>query len=239
MLSAVADVVPITHIDHAVSARPRVAITFDDAYQGAVTAAVDELVARNLPATIFVAPGRLNGHVFWWDALGDATRELDARLRDHALTELAGADERVRAWAATSGIVARDNLPAYARAASSAELATAAARPGITLGSHTWSHPNLTRLAAPDLQQELVRSLQWVRTEFATRAVSWLAYPYGLESEIVRAAALAAGYDGALRIDGGWQRGPLESPFARPRLNVGAGMSVHGLRARVCGAWSG
>jgi hypothetical protein len=56
MLSSVADVVPLASIDAATSARPRVAITFDDAYQGAVTAGVDELVARALPATIFVAP---------------------------------------------------------------------------------------------------------------------------------------------------------------------------------------
>jgi putative NADH-flavin reductase len=34
--------------------RPRVAITFDDAYRGAATAGVDELSMRGMPATIFV-----------------------------------------------------------------------------------------------------------------------------------------------------------------------------------------
>jgi peptidoglycan/xylan/chitin deacetylase (PgdA/CDA1 family) len=175
--------------------------------------------------------------VFWWDALGDATRELDARVRDHALNALAGTDERVRAWAASAGVVARDNLPAYARAASTTELAAAAKRPGISIGSHTWSHPNLTRLSPADLAHEMTRSLHWVRSECGSSCVSWLAYPYGLESRNVREAAASAGYAGAVRIDGGWQRGAPESAFARPRLNVGAGMSVYGLRARVCGSW--
>ena len=46
-------------IEHAWSpdaARPRVAITFDDAYRGAVTVGIPELVRRGLPATVFVAP---------------------------------------------------------------------------------------------------------------------------------------------------------------------------------------
>ena len=237
MLSAVADVVPLARLDEAQPARPRVAITFDDAYHGAVTVAVEELVARNLPATIFVAPGRLNGHVFWWDALGDATRELDPRVRDHALTELAGADERVRAWANETRIVARDNLPPYARASSIADLLQAAKRPGITIGSHTWSHPNLTRLSRDELAKELSDSLAWVRAQFGSSALPWLAYPYGLESPAVRDAAATAGYVAGVRIDGGWHRGALRAPFARPRLNVGSGMSVYGLRARVLGAW--
>jgi hypothetical protein len=47
--------------------RPRVAITFDDAYRGTVTAGVSELVSRGLPATIFVVPAFVGGGAFWWD----------------------------------------------------------------------------------------------------------------------------------------------------------------------------
>lgn len=237
LIAAVADVRPLSELDATRGSKPRVAITFDDAYHGAVTAAVDELVARNLPATIFVAPGRLNGHVFWWDALADATRELDGRVRDYALTTLAGAEERVRPWAAATGVVARDNLPAYARAASLDDLVRASQRPRITIGSHTWSHPNLTRLSANEVRDELTRSLQWVQAQFGSSAVPWLAYPYGLESAAVRNAAAAANYTSAVRIDGGWQTRMDVSPFARPRLNVGAGLTLDGFRARLLGAW--
>src|SRR3989454_12415715 len=38
------------------SHRPRVAITFDDAYRGATVMGVEELTKRGLPATLFVVP---------------------------------------------------------------------------------------------------------------------------------------------------------------------------------------
>ncbi len=41
------------------SRRPRVAVTFDDAYRGAVTIAQDELTRHGFPSTLFVAPGLL------------------------------------------------------------------------------------------------------------------------------------------------------------------------------------
>lgn len=60
------DVVPLTAIFNAkeTHGRPRAAITFDDAYRGAVTAGVAELVERDMPATIFVAPGFVGGNSF-------------------------------------------------------------------------------------------------------------------------------------------------------------------------------
>lgn len=232
-----ADVTPLTRLDETGSGRPRIAITFDDAYHGAVTAGFDELVARDLPATVFVAPGRLDGHTFWWDALADASGELDARVRQHALDVLAGDDDRVREWAVGERRPFNSALPQYARAATRATLARAAQRPGITVGSHTWSHANLARLDADALSAELTRPLAWLRGEYADRAIPWLAYPYGLESPEARRAAHAAGYSAALRIDGGWHRASEASPFARPRLNVPAGLSVRGLMARVMGTF--
>ncbi len=236
MLREVADVAPLAELDGAGDGRPRIAITFDDAYRGAVTAGVKELRARALPATIFVAPGRLDGHVFWWDALAHTRDALDPAVRSHALDALSGIDERVRAWAAESGVASRDDVPAYARAASVAELAAAADTPGITLGSHTWSHPNLARLADPALAAELTRPRDWLREHFGDRVLDWIAYPYGLDSPDVHRAAKNAGYSAALRITGGWHAAHEVAPHARPRLNVGAGMSVAGLQARVLGS---
>jgi peptidoglycan/xylan/chitin deacetylase (PgdA/CDA1 family) len=235
-LAAEADVVPLDRIDEPGGERPRVAITIDDAYRGATTEGVRELAARSLPATIFVAPGRLNNHVFWWDALLYGSGKLDDKLRGHALHKLGGADERVRAWATRVGIPARDHLPAYAQTATAGELAAALRFEGITLGSHTWSHPNLASLGGAELATEMCRSREWLRAEFGERAVNWLAYPYGLESPQVRAAAAAASYAGALCIDGGWHHASDVSPFARPRFSVGSRMSVDGLRLRLQGA---
>jgi peptidoglycan/xylan/chitin deacetylase (PgdA/CDA1 family) len=236
VLAAEADVVPLNRIDEPGDGRPRVAITIDDAYRGAVNEGVRELAARSLPATIFVAPGRLNNHVFWWDALLYRSAELDGQVRDYALHKLGGADERVRAWAAQQGIPAHDELPAYAQSATNAELAAALKFPGITLGSHTWSHPNLASLGILDVVTEVRRSRDWLRKEFGEKVIDWLAYPYGLESVDARVAAADASYAGAVGMGGGWHRAADVSPFARPRFSIGSGLSVNGLRARLQGA---
>jgi peptidoglycan/xylan/chitin deacetylase (PgdA/CDA1 family) len=236
VLMAEADVVGLDRIDEPVGGRPRVAITIDDAYRGAVNAGVRELAMRELPATIFVAPGRLNNHVFWWDALLYGSGKLDDKLRNHALHKLGGQDERVRAWAARAGIPARDQLPAYAQSATADELATALRHHGITLGSHTWSHPNLASLGILEVAAEVGRSREWLRAEFGERVIDWLAYPYGLESPQTRAAVADASYAGALCIGGGWHRAAEVSQFARPRFSIGAGLTVAGLRLRLQGA---
>jgi peptidoglycan/xylan/chitin deacetylase (PgdA/CDA1 family) len=235
-LAAETEVVPLDRIDEPGNGRPRVAITIDDAYRGAVTVGVHELAARSLPATIFVAPGRLNNHVFWWDALLSGRGEPDQDVRNHALHKLGGVDERVRAWAASEGLAACDELPAYAQTATRAELATALRFAGLTLGSHTWSHPNLASLDIPEISSEVRRSREWLRSEFGERAIDWLAYPYGLESAQARVAVADASYAGALCIDGGWHRAADVSRFARPRFSVGAGLTVAGLRMRLQGA---
>jgi len=236
LLVAEADVAPLDRIDEPGDGRPRVAITFDDAYSGAVNEGVRELAKRNLPATIFVAPGRLNGHVFWWDALSHENEALDASVRHHALHELAGSDERVRAWAAGAALPISDIQPPYARAATRDELAAALAFPGITVGSHTWSHRNLAALDVSDVDAEVSDSREWLRAEFGDKAVDWLAYPYGLDSSEVHRCVARASYVGALRIDGGWHSPTDVSPFARPRFSIGSRLSVAGLRARLNGA---
>jgi peptidoglycan/xylan/chitin deacetylase (PgdA/CDA1 family) len=239
VLAAVADVAPLERIDETGNGRPRVAITFDDGYSGAVKEGVLELSTRGLPATIFIAPGRLNGHVFWWDALSHRSLALEEKIRLHALHSLGGSDERVRSWAARMKLESSDALPAYAQTATMADLHEAVAVPGITVGSHSWSHANLARLRSPEITIELEHSRDWLRAEFGEKSIPWLAYPYGLESDQARHAAANASYAGALRIGGGWHS-PSDVPaLARPRLSVSGNLSLAGFRARLLGAiWS-
>jgi peptidoglycan/xylan/chitin deacetylase (PgdA/CDA1 family) len=236
VLADLTDVAPLDQIDEPGDGRPRVAITFDDAYRGAVCEGVQELVARSLPATIFVAPARLNGHVFWWDALSTSSARVDENVMNHALHALAGSDERVRSWADDLGLPSSDAVPAYAQTASTVELRVATQYPGITVGSHTWSHANLASLTSAGVAAEIERAREWLRTEFGEKTVPWLAYPYGLDCPEVHRAAVRASYTGALRIGGGWHRATDVSAFARPRLNVSRGLSLEGFRARVFGS---
>lgn len=236
VLAEVADVAPLDDIDEMGDGRPRVAITFDDAYRGAVREGVRELAKHRMPATIFVAPGRLNGHVFWWDALSHDALEPRSAVREYAIRALGGVDERVRAWASNSSTPSSDSLPEFARTATINELGEATEHSGITVGSHTWSHASLASLSPEDIAAEVVHSRDWLGDRFADRAIPWLAYPYGLDSAAAHLVLANASYRGALRIVGGWH-GPREfSPFSRPRLNVPAGLSAEGLRSRLLGA---
>ncbi len=212
--------------------RPRVAITFDDAYRGTVTAGVSELVSRGLPATIFVVPAFVGGGAFWWDDVLPLVQDDAAAFRERALDEFAGRDEAIRAWAAAR--IPPQPLPQHAVAATEAQLGDASAHRGITLGSHTWSHPNLTRLDRETVARELTRSLEWLRRRFAS-VVPWLAYPYGLVSLDIGRAAAEAGYRGAFGISGGWLPRTNPDAFNLPRLNVPAGVSLHGFTLRLGG----
>jgi peptidoglycan/xylan/chitin deacetylase (PgdA/CDA1 family) len=216
------------------TARPRAVITFDDAYRGAVTAAVDELARRGLPATIFVAPAFVGAHSFWWDTLGGAGGRTVESIRDHALHELKGDDRAVREWARSSGF-SRRAVPEHARPASENELRDAARHAGIALASHTWSHRNLTRLAETEVDAELQTSLSWLRARFDD-VVAWLAYPYGAADPAVQERVAAAGYDGAVLGSGGWllpER--LRNRYAIRRMNVSSEFSLDGFTLRTSG----
>ena len=230
------DVVPIDEIfeDSSRSTRPRVVITFDDAYAGCLTAGVDELRKRGMPATIFTAPSLL-GLTPWWDTLAEPpTGIIPDDVRDRALTELRGQQEAVVRSAAAAPREAhqRSLLPLIG---TEPQLADAAATPGITLGSHTWSHPNLCALEESEIQTELTRPLEWLQSRFDS-VVPWLSYPYGFFNGTVARVAANAGYRGAFRIDGGWLPPQARRQLhALPRLGVPFGLSLSGFRLRLAG----
>jgi peptidoglycan/xylan/chitin deacetylase (PgdA/CDA1 family) len=213
--------------------RPRAVITFDDACRGAVTAGVAELKRRGLPATIFVAPGLLGRGPFWWDQIADDSGAVPPAAREHALRVLAGRADAVIEWARAERRPVRD-VPSHQHAATETELADAASSGLITFGGHSWSHPNLSVLAADDLIRELVRPLAWLRDRFVN-VVPWLAYPYGRHTRAVEQAAEVAGYDGALLIDGGVASIQWPARYRVPRINIAAGVTLHGFEMRTAG----
>jgi peptidoglycan/xylan/chitin deacetylase (PgdA/CDA1 family) len=94
---------------------------------------------------------------------------------------------------------------------------------GVEIGSHSCSHPRLTRLAAPALARELRESRS--RIEAETGSCRLLAYPYGDQDERVQRAARDAGYEAAFALPG--RRRPL-NPLALPRADL---YRKHGLAA--------
>lgn len=214
--------------------RPRVAITFDDAYVGAVTIALEELRARALPSVCFVSPGFLDGATFWWDVLADHEGELSPADRSHVLAQLNGLNERARDWARSSGRTIRD-MPPVRTAASVDDLRRAGER-GMRLGAHTWSHPALPTLDSAAMHDELRRSLRWLVETFRENATPWLAYPYGLCSPSVISAAKSVGYEGALlSVGGSFAPASDVDRFAVPRLTVPASISDASFQLWVLG----
>lgn len=219
--------------------RPRAAVTFDDAYRGALRLALPALAERGLPATVFVPPGLLGGAGFWWDLLADADGGgLPPAVRERALGAERG---RPALDGAAAAAPSRDHEPATAE-----ELARALALPGMEAASHTWSHPNLTALDDADLMGELERPRAWLRAHAPGAAVDHLSFPYGLWDERVARAAAEAGYRYLYRVEGGVAE-PRDArrsadgsaddctPAVLPRVNIPAGVTVRGFDLRAAG----
>jgi len=235
------DIVPLTELSKtpAATGRPRAAITFDDAYAGTLTAGIEELARRRVPATVFVPPAFVGGRSFWWDELAEGLAgELPSDLRDHCLNELAGDEEPIRQWAASQGLARAAGLPPWACAGTEDDLRRAAAEPGVSFGSHSWSHVNLAAVDPGRRRDELIRSKAWLESRFPQAYVPWLSYPYGIESAETRAAAGEAGYAASVRVTGGRFRPGAAPVQALPRLNVPAGLSVAGFALRAAGLLS-
>jgi peptidoglycan/xylan/chitin deacetylase (PgdA/CDA1 family) len=229
-------VVDLANIRDAIGSgtRPRAAITFDDAYKGALSLGLPELAARGMPATMFVAPRILGSTGCWWDMLASPDGSgLSRALRDQAIEALQGKSDAIFEWARSQGIVL-PALPSFASIATEDELLEAARTYGIRLAPHSWTHCNLAYLTAENHRVELETPLLWLRERFE-RVLPWLAYPYGLFAPGTALAARTAGYVGALKIDGGWIHRPTLSSFVLPRFNVNADLTADGFILRASG----
>jgi peptidoglycan/xylan/chitin deacetylase (PgdA/CDA1 family) len=180
-----------------------------------------------------VAPALLGRAAMWWDLLADSDRGLPPGVRTHALGALRGEHDRIVAWAERVGLPRRAPSERL-RIASLEELRAVATRPEVSIGLHTWSHPNLAALDANETSEEIERCRRWLM-EHVGQVRPWLAYPYGLHTDLTTLAARDAGLAMALRVDGGMLRGLPESPFRIPRLNVPSGLSDRGFTLRTSG----
>jgi peptidoglycan/xylan/chitin deacetylase (PgdA/CDA1 family) len=92
----------------------------------------------------------------------------------------------------------------------------AIAQQGFEIGSHTETHPHLTRLDDDDLARELQASRERVEAEIGAPC-AWLAYPFGDYDARVMAATRSAGYSAGFAL-----AAPIGnfSPYAIPRVGL-------------------
>lgn len=182
-----------------------VALTFDDGYADFNTGVVPELVARGFPATLFVTTDFIDGKMWMWpDILRWALDESQAKEwaspdgRRFRLEE-----QRVQAWHAAADHVMQlpsyEKMPFVTAFCRSLEV-SAPAQPTpefrpltwqdlrqmpalVTIGSHTVSHPILSRLDAGQVAHELTFSKQRIEQEL-NREIAGFCYPYGMPGHV-------------------------------------------------------
>jgi peptidoglycan/xylan/chitin deacetylase (PgdA/CDA1 family) len=209
-------------------ARPRAAITFDDAYIGVLRHALPALRVRRLPSTIYVASGFAESpRPFWWDVLATRAAGLDRiGLRDRH----AGVQEAILLATGLSD-AAIDLSEDYVSADWS--LLRAVLDADLTIGSHSVSHPMLSHMEPDRLRDELVESRTAIHRQLRVTPRS-IAYPYGDVSPAVSQASMEAGYDAAFTIAGGLLRF-RDDMFTLPRLNIPSRMPLSAFATAASG----
>ncbi len=157
--------------------RPGVLLTFDDGLANNVLNALPVLEAFNAPAVFFVSTRHVVEPRNWLSA----TRAM------------------ARAGWSREDAVPADAAVDYYDGMSVDQLAACAAHPLITIGSHTVSHPFLSRCNARELAFELVES-KHVLEEITGQVVDLFAYPTGDYNRQVAEATRSAGYRAAFAV---------------------------------------
>ena len=219
LVAARYDVVPLDLLVDRIRAHRSVkglaAITFDDAYHGALAHAWPVLHGAGLPATLFVPSRAIDrGTPFWWDQSPAAGTMQDMRdvwidgLQGDAALIGPALDQTRAAW-----------LPMDRRPAEWSAICRAHAE-GLALGMHSVTHRNLRTLDDRELCREVAEN-RWALADRCGADASMFSYPYGLHDARVRAAVRRAGAAGAVTLDFG-RNDAWADPWALRRVNVPA-----------------
>ena len=196
-----------------------VAITFDDGYRSVYEYAAPLLEERGMTATVLLVTDVVgNGALVW-------VNELNFFLNVHpALTRAAlrswlplgpsaTAPEFIHAAMVNYDAAVVDQTLTFLRTAAGVDKAERETRlyvdwnecaemmrQGISFGSHTATHPNLTRLTPAAQRHEIGLAHDIVRSRLGSCAA--FAYPFGLRNERALDSALAVGHSVILEVGG-------------------------------------
>lgn len=228
------------------SSEPALTVTFDDGYRGLFTEAFPILQKYQIPATIFVTVESIeSGEVAWYDRIFLALKvapgnslELDLDSPVHfSFNSL-----EARMQAAVEIISRLRSFSPKLRARCCADLESKVRLPeddlrdrmltwdqirtmlrgGVSFGSHTMTHPVVSRLSRAELEWEILESRRILEDRLQS-SVRHFAFPFGKEEECGEAAisTLArAGFRSAATTEWGLNT-PSTDPFRLRRVQIG------------------
>lgn len=194
----------------------RIALTFDDGLVNNLLYALPVLEEEQVPASFFVSTPQLMGRsILWPDLLSQWAKtetQLDY-LGQHFYRSSHGTFRSVKGELLTDALMKLPNEellvwmeatehkcgPAHSqyeaewRIMNGQELQQLAKSPLVEIGSHGISHAAFTVLTEEALTRELRESKTYLEKTIG-KAVSSVAFPFGLYNEAVLAQAEAAGY---------------------------------------------
>jgi peptidoglycan/xylan/chitin deacetylase (PgdA/CDA1 family) len=201
------------------------AITIDDGYRDSYEIAFPLLRHYGVPATVYVVTEFTEGRIWLWtDKMRYLTSRA---VSQEATTTIDGAPVRIALWDKRSRMAAAERLntalkrlddqakeEAIVRVAATLGASLPETPPdeyaaidwrqaremdanGVEIGSHTVTHPILTRIDDRRLEWELKESRARLEARLKRR-IEHFCYPNGDYDERVRSAVAQAGYDSAV-----------------------------------------
>ncbi|MDZ4773585.1 MAG: polysaccharide deacetylase family protein [Planctomycetota bacterium] len=199
------------------SARPLAAVTFDDGYDDNATIAAPILEALDLHATFFLVHDFVvHEHALWFDRAAVALNAIGEDLA--AIEHLKSLEPSARDLFIDELEKRAGNRPIRANAPMSRRQARGLLRAGHEIGSHTLTHPILTRVSDVHLEAEVVRSKSALEA-WLDHPIDGFCYPNGDHDERVRHVARSAGYRWACSTAPGRNQSPLDA-FDVQRIDV-------------------
>jgi peptidoglycan/xylan/chitin deacetylase (PgdA/CDA1 family) len=102
---------------------------------------------------------------------------------------------------------------------------------GVTIGSHTRTHPRLTEIETPHVAEE-IRGSKVALEQMLGKRVDFFAYPFGLYNAAVRDEVERAGYRAACSTRPGFNRGNVDR-FLLRRIEVYGSDSLFRFRRKL------
>jgi len=239
--------------------KPYALITFDDGYMDCYTQAFPLLKKHGLSALFFVVTEYTDGGIMaWWDEVAwlvKHSRASQLKLQHWtSAVDLSGKNQtqNIRkllfAFKADHSYSMEEKLAQLKRECQAPPLPKAPnlfanwqqlkdmADNGMTIGSHTRSHPILAHLTKEQQRQELSQSRSYIESQLA-RPIYTLAYPVGRADSFTEQTQLLAKQSG-YRVAFSFMTGinfklDQSSAFALKRISVDGNKSVEALKMQI------